>query len=204
MPELSVVGGPEWVDSERYDIDARAEGTIDARQSALMVRRLLEDRFKLRAVMETRELPIYDLVVARSGLKLKLPEDQTPVPPPGQGPEPGPGTPRGFHAALIGGKLTGSAMPVSNLVDFLTRYLGRPVYDKTGLTGMFDMTLEWTPGTEQAPTPFGPNPNFLPPSETSGATLFTTLQEQMGLRLESKKGPVEVVVIHSAEKPSEN
>jgi len=101
--------------------------------------------------------------------------------------------------------LQGSAVGIGTLVNFLTNQLGRPVYDKTGLTGLFDLKLEWTPGGEQVPGPFGPNPNAPPPpADPSGPSLFTALQEQLGLRLESTKGPVEVVVIDSAQKPSEN
>ena len=96
-------------------------------------------------------------------------------------------------------------MPVATIINFLTQQLGRPVIDKTGLTGLFDVKLEWTPGSEQAPGPFGPNPDAPPPpADSSGPSIFTALQEQLGLRLDSTKGPVEVVVIDSAQKPSEN
>jgi uncharacterized protein (TIGR03435 family) len=93
---------------------------------------------------------------------------------------------------------------MSSLVNFLSKQLGRPVADKTGLTGLFDIRLDWTPGSEQAPGPFGPIPDAPPPADTSGPSLFTALQEQLGLRLESARGPVEVVVIDNAQKPAEN
>ena len=92
-------------------------------------------------------------------------------------------------------------MPLSVLVNTLHR----PVIDKTGLTGLFDIKLEWVPGAEQPPGPFGPNPNAPPPPALEDAvSIFTALQEQLGLRLESAKGPLEVVVIDTAQKPSEN
>ena len=97
-----------------------------------------------------------------------------------------------------------TAVQLTTLLNFLVNQLGRPVYDKTGLTGLFDFKLQWTPGSEQAPGPFGPAPDAPPPVDPSGPSLFTALQEQLGLRLESTKGPVEVVVIDSAQKPTEN
>jgi uncharacterized protein (TIGR03435 family) len=91
------------------------------------------------------------------------------------------------------------------LVNFLAKQLGRPVYDKTGLTGLYDLELEWAPGQEQIPDPFTRNPDAPPPpTDAAGPSLFTALQEQLGLRLESTRGPVEVVVIDSAQKPAEN
>ena len=225
VPDLRVLGGPNWAASERYDIEAKAEGTIAQGQLPLMLQSLLEGRFQLKAHKETRELPVYDLVVARGGSKMKLSEDQTPpapVPPPtagdrgagARGAAPGPGgrggpfpggpLPRG---AFFGGRgsLQATAAQLSTLVNFLTNQLGRPVYDKTGLTGLFDIKLDWTPGAEQATLPFGPNPDAPPPpADASGPSLFTALQEQLGLRLESTKGPVDVIVIDSAQKPTEN
>jgi len=94
---------------------------------------------------------------------------------------------------------------VSNFVNFLVNQLGRPVIDKTGISGLYDLQLEWTPGSEQVPGPFPPHPAAPPPpAHASGPSLFTALQEQLGLRLESTKGPVEVVVVDSAQKPAEN
>jgi uncharacterized protein (TIGR03435 family) len=196
VPDVRVLGGPTWVESERYDVEAKAEGTIPQVQLPLMLQSLLEDRFQLKAHKETRELPVYELVVARGGPKMKLSEDQTPPKPsqppgdrgagprslaPGAGPAPGPGAgarggpggaggfgggppPRG---AFLGGRgsLQASATPMSSLVNFLSKQLGRPVADKTGLTGLFDIRLDWTPGSEQAPGPFGPIPDAPPPAD---------------------------------------
>ena len=100
----------------------------------------------------------------------------------------------------------GSAIPVQTLLGALQGMVDRPVIDKTGLTGLFDIKLQWLPGAEAPPSPFGPNPNAPPPPPPDGSapTIYTALQEQLGLRLESSKGPVEVVVIDSAQKPAEN
>jgi len=232
LPEVRVVGGPNWVESERYDIEAKAEGAIPAGQMPLMLQSLLEDRFHLKAHKESREMPVYELHVARSGSKLKPSEDQTPAAPPAPpagaaGPGPGPGQGPGPAAGARGGpplspfgggppprgafgggrgNLQGTAVPLTTLVNALVNQLGRPVYDKTGLTGLFDLKLQWTPGSEQVPGPFGPNPNAPPPPppDAEGPSIFTALQEQLGLRLESTKGPVDVLVIDSAEKPAEN
>jgi uncharacterized protein (TIGR03435 family) len=113
------------------------------------------------------------------------------------------------------GQYQGTAVRLNAIVTALSQQLGRPVYDKTGLDGLYDISLNWTPGAEQVPGPFGPPPGAPPgaappgggappPADPSGPSIFTALQEQLGLRLESTKGPVEVVVIDSAQKPSEN
>jgi uncharacterized protein (TIGR03435 family) len=230
VPELRVFGGPAWVESERYDIEAKAPAVGGPQQLQLMIKALLEERFQLKAHKEMRELPVYELVVARGGPKLKVSAEQNPAPaspgpdargrgdalpgalaglrggtppPVGQCP-PGPVPPGLFGGGR--GCLQGSSIPLTTLTNSLQNQLGRPVIDKTGLTGRFDFKLEWIPGAEQAPGPFGPNPEVPPPpvSDLSGPSIFTALQEQLGLRLESAKGPVEVVVIDSAEKPSEN
>jgi uncharacterized protein (TIGR03435 family) len=102
--------------------------------------------------------------------------------------------------------IEGNAIPMAALVNALQPRVDRPVIDKTGLMGLFDVKLEWTPGTEAPPLPFGPNPNAPPPAppDDSAISIFTAVQEQLGLRLDGAKGPVEVVVIDNAQKPSEN
>jgi uncharacterized protein (TIGR03435 family) len=100
----------------------------------------------------------------------------------------------------------GSAIPIQPLLTTIQNMVDRPVIDKTGLSGLFDIKLEWVPGAEAPPSPFGPNPNAPPPPppDDAATSIYTALQEQLGLRLESAKGPVEVVVIDSAQKPAEN
>jgi len=236
VPELRIVGGPNWAESERYDIEAKAPDGAPANQLQPMLQTMLEDRFKLKVHRETRELPVYELVVGKTGLKMKLSDDQTPpapitLPPaePGAGPRgagvvargpvPGPGVaPGGTFSGggprvrgtsgrgSINGRMTfeGSAVMVSVLVNTLQQLLDRPVIDKTGLTGLFDIKLEWIPGAEAPPGPFSPNPDAPPSPPVDGPSIFTAIQEQLGLRLEGSRGPVEVVVIDSAQKPVEN
>jgi len=163
-----------------------------------------------------RELPAYELVVAKSGPKIKLSTDQTPpapLPPPvlDTGGQRGALGPAVTGARLRGssgrgnGTTYGSAVGLTVLTNNLSQLLGRPVVDKTGLQGLFDYELHWTPGAEQVPGAFGPNDLPPPaPSDASTPSIFTALQEQLGLKLESTKDLVEVIVIDSIQKPSEN
>jgi uncharacterized protein (TIGR03435 family) len=218
VTDSRIIGGPSWVDSDRFNIEAKAQGNMAPGQMGLLIQSLLEDRFQLRVHRETRELPVYELVVAKGGPKIKLSEDQTPPAP--QGPRPMEPATRGAAPGQRGmpdpfsvpqprgnfgrgnGQMRGTAVGLAPLVIALSQQLGRPVYDKTGLTGLYDYSVKWTPGAEQAPGPFPEAPP--PPSVDSGPSIFTALQEQLGLRLESTRGPVEVIVIDSAVKPSEN
>jgi uncharacterized protein (TIGR03435 family) len=257
--QIQLVGGPSWMDSDRYDIQASADcsgGVLSREQLQLMIQSMLEDRFQLKARMETRELPTYNLVVAKDGPKIKVSEDQTPPalaagppqpcapapatpatpvqPPP---PPPGPGgergallnpnvamIPRGGMAIMFtreGFVIRGSAVPISNLVGSLQQQIGRPVIDKTGLKGLFDFILQFnpeglnTPGLPGVPPPLVPAGGGAGPSAVTGGgpapatagdpvpSVFTAIQD-LGLRLESAKGPVEVLVVDSAQKPPEN
>jgi uncharacterized protein (TIGR03435 family) len=116
--------------------------------------------------------------------------------------------PRGTAGmGFVNGRATfeGNAIPIATLVNTLQQRVERPVIDKTSLNGLFDIKLEWTPGAEATPLPFGPNPNAPPPPpDDSAVTIFTAVQEQLGLRLEGARRPIEVVVIDSAQKPTEN
>jgi bla regulator protein blaR1 len=209
---FQISGGPSWIDSARYDISAKPEKSPKPDELQAMLQALLADRFQLKIHRETKELPIYALVVARKDGKLgpqlseskeggcTQPDPSKPPPPiePGKLPQLGCGgmmmSPRQLRAASI---------PVENMIPMLSRLLGRTVVDKTGLTGKFDISLEWTPDETQAlqMPPEAPKP---PPSDAAGPSIFTALQEQLGLKLESQKGPVEVFVIDRAERPSEN
>ncbi|HYR85987.1 MAG TPA: TIGR03435 family protein [Terriglobia bacterium] len=233
VQDFQILGGPKWMDTDHFDIQAKPEGgarQIPPEQMSLMVQSLLEDRFQLKLHRETRELPTYTLVVAKDGPKIKSSPDQTPPAPPqpgerGAGPRgeavAGPrGGPEGLRGAFGGtpprgafgmgrGSMMASAVPLSTLINVLSQQLGRPIIDKTDLKGLFDIQLQWTPDVGQAGGPFGafapggPEPPP-PPVDASGPSIFTALQEQLGLRLESTKGPVEVLVIDSVQPPSEN
>jgi uncharacterized protein (TIGR03435 family) len=216
VPELRIVGAPEWAETERYDVEAKAPEDAAAQPVQPMIQALLAERFQLKAHKETRDLPVYELTVPRNGSKMKLSGDQTPpaplAPPPGGpgGPPPpfAPGQrPRGTVGSSIGdGRfvIEASAVPISTLVNALQQRVDRPIIDKTGLTGLFDIRLEWAPGAEAPPLPFTRNPDAPPPPPVDGPSVFTAIQEQLGLRLESAKGPTEVVVIDSVQKPTEN
>jgi len=212
-----ISGGPDWINSAHYDIEAKAEGNATPQQIRLMTQSLLEDRFKLKAHRETRELPVYDLTVSRSGLKLLSPKEGscvTPdpngpplVPAPGQAPTPVCGaavvtiTPSG--ARILGGKVS-----MASLTPTLSNLLGRTVIDKTGFTGTFDVDLQFAPDQALAvlppPGPPGAPGATAPATDPAGPSIFTAIQEQLGLKLDSGKGPVEVLVIDSVEKPTEN
>jgi uncharacterized protein (TIGR03435 family) len=206
-----ISGGPVWLGSARYDISAKAENTLKDRDLQPMLQALLADRFQLTIHRETKELPIYALVLARKDGKLgpKLIEAQeggctvpdfTKPPAP---PEPGKPPVKNCGQQMMSPRsLTAYSVPIANIVPMLARMLGRTVIDKTGLTGKYDISAEWAPD-ESLMLPLSPDAPR-PASDGSGPSIFTALQEQLGLKMESQKGPVEVFVVERAEKPSEN
>lgn len=190
--DFQVVGGPSWLGSERYDIVAKPEGSANQEQVKLMTQALLKDRFKLQFHRETKELPTYSLVVAKGGPKFKESEV-----------EKASDGPRGAQVRIGRGQVDLQGAPVAALANQLGQALGRAVNDKTELAGNYDMKLQWTPDESQGSVrPLGGEAP--PPSDTSGVSVFTALQDQLGLKLESTKGPVEILVIDRAEKASEN
>jgi uncharacterized protein (TIGR03435 family) len=209
------LGGPSWLDDDRWDIEAKAaEGTVPPRAAipdmnvpdtvALMVQSLLEDRFKLKSHRETRDLPLYELTVAKGGSKMKLSDDQTPPAALlGAGGNQRRGALQRGGIRLGRGNIEAQAQSMSIFATALgALYADRPVVDKTGLKGLYDIRLQWTQdqGLTAAPGPGGV------PSTTAplGPSLFTALEDQLGLKLESAKGPLPVLVIDSVQKPSEN
>jgi uncharacterized protein (TIGR03435 family) len=212
VKNFDLSGGPGWMDSERYDVVAKApDGSHAEDQLQLMTRTLLEDRFKLMVHRETKEMPVYALLPGKNGPK--LPEAReggcatlgpNSPPPPGRGPGQLPPTPCGGF--FMGpNRMEGGKISMKQFVDGLSNILGRPVIDKTAFTGTFDVHLEFSPeGTAFAGGLPG-MPGGLPPGfDTSGPSIFTAVQDQLGLKLESQKGPAEVLVIDHAEKASEN
>jgi uncharacterized protein (TIGR03435 family) len=210
QPEIS--GGPAWIGSDRYDINAKAAaGNVSADQSRLMLQRMLEDRFKLMVHRETKEMPVYVLLPAKNGLKILEAKQgsciafasNSPVPSrPGQSFTPVCG---GFIVMPNG--LEGKKISMAQLANSLSSIVGPPVIDKTGYTADFDFHLEFTrEGTAAQPnlTPAGGDNGLVTPGDTSGPSIFTALQEQLGLKLEATKAPVEVLVIDHAEKASAN
>ncbi len=220
VQDFQITGGPVWLTSDKYDIEAKAEGPAeidmrtmtDAQRDAdmdrrkLMVQALLADRFKLTLHKESKDASIYALVVAKNGLKIKeaTAEELTP-PDPNEPPKPpdakGRMQGRGIRMGL--GELTGQATKLSFLAEVLSNQVGRTVVDQTGLKGDYDFTLKWTPDESQGQMFRSPG-DAPPPSDPNGPSIFTAIQEQLGLRLEAKKGPVDLLVIDHAEKASEN
>jgi uncharacterized protein (TIGR03435 family) len=211
---FQISGGPPWMESIHYDIEAKPDIPTKQTDWPVMLRALLADRFQLVLHKETKELPIYALVLARKDGKLgpgmtaaqegacTAFDPSKPPPPPGRGSSPTLFCGTQFMSPR---SITASAVPVENLIPMLSRTLGRTVINKTGLDGKYDIKMEYTPDENQlaqmAP-PGTPPPSA--PADSSGPSLFTALQEQLGLKLESQKGPVEIFVIDKAEKPSEN
>jgi len=193
---------PDWASKERYDIQAKVDPSdiaelpnLDATQRGLMLQALLADRFKLVTHREVKEQPVYALVIAKSGLKLteSKPDDTHP-----DGAEEGHGNKRPNAIHMSRGHLTAQTISMPDLEVILTQITGRTVLDKTGLKGNYDVTLNWAPVDGQ-PTLL----NGVPQEETR-PSIFTALQEQLGLKLDSQKAPVEVLVIDHVERPSEN
>jgi uncharacterized protein (TIGR03435 family) len=219
---FQIIGGPDWIGTDRFDVIAKAETDVPPDQLNLMLRSLLADRFRLVVHTETRELPVYYLVKARTdgalGASLKaaavdcgamgrgrggLPA----LPPPGRGGGAGPQPPLADCRALIApGRLTLGGQPLAQLASMLGIQVGRPVIDKTGLAGGYDLELTFMPEGRGGipPGPLPPGAPDLPPIDPDAPSLFTALQEQLGLKLESARGPVEVIVVDSAQQPTED
>ncbi|HTR35300.1 MAG TPA: TIGR03435 family protein [Bryobacteraceae bacterium] len=210
IKDFQLSGAPSWLLSERYDIEAKADGNPSFDTTRVMLQTLLEDRLKLKYHHETKEMQVYDLVVAKAG-KLKEAEGDCGPPPQGPPPPPEPGKMPSAPCGgmfMFPGHISGQKVPMSQLVDILSRFSGRIVVDKTNLTGRYDVDLQYTPeqGQFPGPPPGGPPPGLppLPQVDPNGPSLFTAVQEQLGLKLESQKGQVEMMVIDHVERPSEN
>jgi uncharacterized protein (TIGR03435 family) len=208
-----VVGGPSWIDSVGYDIEAKPESATDPKHAWLMLQTLLADRFKLALHRETRDLPVYDLTAAKGGFKLPPPKDVDCVSfPPGTTPHYVPGKVDCGYVPLLmestGLRMEGSRVHMTDLIRELAMALGRPVSDKTGFTGEFDLNLSFTaddalmgfPGYGGTDDPGGARL----PSDRNLLNMFAALEEQLGLKLTPAKGPVEVLVVDHAERPTAN
>ncbi len=207
---MDIIGLPGWAESDRFDIEGVNGRPLSSRLDVLMrdmVQSLLEDRFQLKAHWDQREMATYNLVVAKNGTKLKLSEDQGPAEADDLIRDPrvtaGRGVVRtlGVNPSPSGTMLTlsGNALPIDTLGNALQSYAGRPIFNQTGLNGMFDLRLVFFLDAvtgNAAPQPASSDP--------PGPPLATAMEEQLGLKLESAKGPVEMIVIDSVQKPSEN
>ncbi len=207
IQQFQISGGPRWIGSDRYDIEGKAEDpNADFDQLRLMLQSLFEDRFKLKVHRETKESPVYAIVVGKGGPRITLSADQTS--PDVNGPAPtGTGPNRG--AVRIGvGNLVANAVLLSRFATMLSPRLDRLIIDKTNLSGRFDIRLQWTPSPGE--NLFGVPAEIIDMNgatvrlDPSGPSIFSAIQEQLGLKLESAKAPVELLVIDRVERPSQN
>jgi uncharacterized protein (TIGR03435 family) len=206
--DFQISGGPGWLDTERYDITAKGEGPgvsedemrkmPEAQRNKILeearmkIRALLVDRFQLKVHRETKELPVYTLIIAKGGAKIE--------------PETEDGSPGGQLSMRRGGagtEITGKKAPIADLVRLLSDQIDRTVLDKTGLKGNYDFKMSFAPDRGLGRPPLGAGEDHQQP-ESDGPSIFTALQEQVGLKLAAQKGPVEALVIDSAEKASAN
>jgi bla regulator protein blaR1 len=200
MHDFQLSGGPDWVRSETYAIQAKMdESTVEAlnkfpreqrdEQIRRMVQSLLEERFNLKVSHSSKELPVYALELAKNGPKFS---EST-----------------AFDIAktgrrVVNGDLTAKGLPISSLAEWLSGVVGRKVVDKTGLEGKYDFALKYD-NRSRALRVADANPgSAAAPLDSSGPSIFAALQDQLGLKLESQKGPVDTLIIESAEKPSPN
>jgi uncharacterized protein (TIGR03435 family) len=176
VAEAQIEGGPGWIDTERYDVQARADTPkeMTREEARPCLQMLLAERFRLQIRHQTKQGGAYSLLVAKNGPKLKAHEG---------------GGPSGISAASDSGKITitGQNTTTARLAEYLSGQAGRPVLDHTGLQGTYDFNLEWAADERSG----GPSP-------------FAALQEQLGLKVEAVKAPIETVVVERAEKPSAN
>jgi uncharacterized protein (TIGR03435 family) len=201
-----ITGLPKWAETERFDIDAKVSEEDQPKLKALsreqrgeMMKALLAERFEMKAHAESREMPIYALVIAKGGLKIKEATPGAEYPNAPKGPD---GKPAGAGMMMMGrGMIRGQALPLSQLASMLTQDVERTVLDRTGLTGKYDFVLEWTPEESASSGPGGPPTVAFIDSKPS---LFTALQEQLGLKLESTRGPVPGVVVDHIAEPAAN
>lgn len=238
VQDSQIAEGPAWMNSARFDIQAKSDAAVNNELKKLsaaqglamkhrMLQALLTDRFKLQIHHETKNLPIYALVVAKGRPRIQEVKGDNSIPRPG-------GPPRGVGIQFRDGGAEQAMVfqdsPLSSLAQVISQQLGRTVLDKTGLTGNYNFNLKWVPDEAQrrmfaGAMPGGPGPGggagiggsaaaggntqsaagMAPPaSNSTGPSIFTAVREQLGLKLVSQKGPVDILVIEHAEKPSED
>jgi uncharacterized protein (TIGR03435 family) len=192
-----ILGAPAWTAADKYDVDARAASPDITREQYLsMLQSLLSDRFKLRLHQETRELPVYTLNPFKSGLRLKTADEHSCAPSSTASPQSDTVACGTWFTGPV--SLDGRGMSTAQIAAALAVVLGRPVTDRTFANGRFDLHLEFNPdgvnlGNGASDTP----------ADSSRPSIFTALQEQAGLKLESHKEPAEIVVIDSIERAAE-
>jgi uncharacterized protein (TIGR03435 family) len=222
----ALAGLPGWAQTDRFDIEARPEPGFQPTQdqARVMMQSLLEERFALKVHKETKDGPVYDLVVAKGGPKMKLAADQSPLTIPGPGPSgaggpppplpPPPAAGAAFNPGAMPrgmmmngpGLLRATAQSAASLARLLSTQAGRQVIDKTGLTGLYDIELRFAPSQPMQLPPGATLPPgmTLPEADPNAPSIFTAVQEQLGLKLESSKAPLDSIVVDHVEKPTAN
>ena len=201
VPDSRILNAAAWTSSAKYDIEAKSDTAADAhfhalsttvarREKSKMVQALLHDRFHLSAHIETRELPVYDLVVAKGGPKFSAVQDA---------PKHIDSTSRGGSATLT---ITSSTHALNDLAELLYRYTGRVVIDKTGLTGNYTLALHFALLDDSRASIAASG--LSEAAQDTGPSVFTAVKEQLGLELKSGKAPVDVLVIDHIDRPTEN
>jgi uncharacterized protein (TIGR03435 family) len=191
VKDYQIVGAPKWIvdwNTARFNIEAKAEGVTSQDQLRSMAQNLLADRFQLKLHRETRDLPVYVLTPGKNGVKFKVTSDNDwPIR-------------SGYVEPVAPGWLQGANITMDKFVSMLSPYNGRPILDRTDYTKAFTFKLQWA--VEERPGRGGSEGDAQP--DMARPSLFTALQEQMGLKLVAQKAPVEVLVIDRVERPSEN
>ena len=207
--DFQISGGPGWLDTERYDIVAKGDGPgasedemrrmTEAQRNKLQeeflmrVRALLADRFQLKVHRETKELPVYELIVAKGGPKMRPAAED--------------GSPSGglsMRRGSAGTEITGEKVLLAPLVQLLSSQIGHTVLDKTGLIGSYDFKMTFVPDSGLGRQPPGTGDDRQLPNDPGGPSIFTAVEEQLGLKLDAQKGPGEVLVIDGVQKASAN
>ena len=186
VQEAQIIGGPSWFTTEKWDIEARSDnqGEHSIEETRRMVQNMLEERFGLRIHRETEQRPAYALTVAKGGPKFKAAEQ------------------RSTNVRITSSSISLERGDLARMTQVLSAALGRPVIDRTGLEGLYDLSLQW----DDAPMRQGGVPGLdVPPAPGNDhGSIFTAIQDQLGLRLESQRAPVEVIVVDRIERPSQN
>ena len=211
VQSFQVVGGPSWIHTDGYDIEAKPESNTDQKRMWLMLRTLLADRFKLAMHNETRNLPVYALEAVKGGPKLSAPRGgacaEVLTGPPGPSQQrPAPPCGPGVLKSGTGLTMEGISVSMPAFAKMLSTLLGREVIDKTGFIGRFALHLEFAidDALVGLPNPVGPDASGQSADAASRPSIGTALQQQLGLRLQASTGPVDVRVIDHVERPTGN
>jgi uncharacterized protein (TIGR03435 family) len=187
VQDFRIVGGPDWVATRRWDVQAKPDRAASPGQIRPMLRALLERRFQLRSHAEQRELPVFELILDRGGSKVPRVKDIAAK----------------ADVRVGAGLIELTKATSATFASQLSYALGRPVIDKTSLAGEYDFALKWAPepGEDGGPTPGAAEQ---PVSHPDGPSIFTAIREQLGLQIKSGRGPVQVVRIDDVQLPTPN